>query len=266
MRTTTTKTSIFRTVRIVLPFGICLLTAVLFTGWRNRSRAEEAKTQKEAVLRFHRPTSKPTAAPTTKLIDSTPTRAPTIVAAHLANLVKAQSMIDPHATEETYAPEMDMTMELLPSKPWHGPWPDSLKDLPDTDVVRSQVAKFPYPKELDQQLSFLGKLRRCVDPKVKTTGGVFIELQFVVDQTTGMAHGTRVDMMQSTLSREDDDLFLACAETAFKGTEYQVEKEEGAFPERWVWRNTVSVPVGNDRLYASLFGEIPGTSANATIR
>jgi hypothetical protein len=175
--------------------------------------------------------------------------------AHLVNLVKSQSVAEP-ATERRL-PEMDMTDDLAPRLPWNGPWPDGLADLPKTAVVRMQLARFPFPEQLDQKLAFFGRLRRCVDQRAGSRGGAFVELWFKVDPSTGEARASRADVLQSTLSRNDDVLFMSCAETAFAGTHFQVTKEVPgeAWPTEWVWRTVVNVPVKDDPLYPDLFGE-----------
>jgi hypothetical protein len=88
-------------------------------------------------------------------------------------------------------------------------------------------------------------------------GGVFVELWFKVDPTDGLARGDRVELLQSTLAEADDLVFLDCADKALRTISFQLNRAEFAdgWPERYLWRDTISVPVRNDGVYPWLLGK-----------
>ena len=157
-------------------------------------------------------------------------------------------------------PDMDMTEELAPAPDWHGPWPETVADLPNDARMRRKLQELGSVRKLNYSLGLLGRLRRCVDASVKSKGGIFVELWFDVD-TAGKAVGTHVDVRESSLDPDDDPVVIRCLELEHIGHFFVFESPPTDDPNRdevqkdgYVIRTVVSVPVRNDPFYAALLG------------
>jgi hypothetical protein len=161
--------------------------------------------------------------------------------------------------KERLPPDMDddMTTELQPAPTWSGPWPRSVAELPRTPRTDKKLAQFQSVQALDYMLGFLDRLRNCVGNRVRSAGGIYVELWFNLDAITAKATGSRVAIFQSALDPDDDPLVIECIERSHVGHFFTFEaslRPEQSEVDGYVVRRVLNIPIENEPLYSSLLG------------
>jgi hypothetical protein len=191
---------------------------------RSRSRGGMAKADRAAVLRM----------------------------AHVVNHSEAEN-----ASVRT-RPQRDLTDALRPRPKWTGPRPESLDQLQRTPAVQRRLKELEelegeeWARFLDHRLRFLARLDQCIGDRISSAGGVSVTMRFRVDPVTKMATATEAFAEQSSLSEEDDEVFLACLQKTHAGSSYQ--KAPDYAEAEFHWSTTISVPVRDDSWYSWLQG------------
>lgn len=155
-------------------------------------------------------------------------------------------------------PQRDLTDALRPRRKWTGPRPESLDQLQRTPAVQQRLKQLEelegeeWARFLDHRLRFLARLDRCIGDRISSAGGVAVSMRFRVDPATKVAHAAEAFAEQSTLSEEDDQVFLDCLQKTHAGTSYQKSPDYG--DAEFHWSTTISVPVRDDSWYPWLQG------------
>ncbi|HMJ16483.1 MAG TPA: hypothetical protein VK524_33950, partial [Polyangiaceae bacterium] len=89
--------------------------------------------------------------------------------------------------------------------------PDSLDAVPSTPWREAQLARYT-PQErsmLDYKLGLMSRMRECA-AKIEAEGKVNLFLHYTTDPGTGVAKGSGVDPLDSSLDRDADESALDC--------------------------------------------------------
>ncbi len=127
-----------------------------------------------------------------------------------------------------------------------------MAEVPATPAVLARVEEYGGPSSVDQMLRFLEGMKKCMARHtLEKSGGVAVELSYVIDREQGTSKGVDVVIDQSTISEGDDLHLLECARGLHVGKVRKLSPESLAADDskEFVWRVTLGLPIENDRFY-----------------
>ncbi len=127
--------------------------------------------------------------------------------------------------------------------------PDSLDAVPMTPWREAQLARYS-PQErsmLDYKLGLMARMRECA-AGIDTQGKLNVFLHYETQPGTGLAKGSGVDPIDSSLDRDADEAALECVRQAHVSAPMPLLE---ATPEQreFHWATEIIFPLEDDRAY-----------------
>lgn len=136
-----------------------------------------------------------------------------------------------------------------PSAPKPSTLPDRLDAVPMTPWREAQLARYS-PQEramLDYKLGLMARMRECASA-IDTQGKLNVFLHYETQPGTGVAKGSGLDPIDSSLDREADEAALDCVREAHVSAPMPLLE---ASPEQseFHWATEIIFPLEDDRAY-----------------
>ena len=159
----------------------------------------------------------------------TPRRAPDPVLASTGNAPRAEAL-----------PVETTTPKALP---------DSLDAVPMTPWREAQLARYSAQERamLDYKLGLMARMRECA-AAIDTEGKLNVFLHYDAQPGTGVAKGSGVDPIDSSLDRDADEAALDCVREAHVSAPMPLP-EAGPEQREFHWATEIIFPLERDRAY-----------------
>ncbi|HEY6556986.1 MAG TPA: hypothetical protein VI072_06920 [Polyangiaceae bacterium] len=184
--------------------------------------------------------------PASKAVDHGST--PEAVQAEVAPVVTAREPA--HVLASTGKATSPRAMPAAPpSAPKESALPASLDAVPTTPWREAQLARYS-PQErvmLDYKLGLMARMRECA-AAIDTQGKLNVFLHYETQPGTGVAKGSGVDPVDSSLDREADEAALDCVREAHVSAPMPL-LEAGPEQSEFHWATEIIFPLEDDRAY-----------------
>jgi hypothetical protein len=141
------------------------------------------------------------------------------------------------------------TAPSAPAPPAPATLPESLDAVPMTPWREAQLARYTVGERamLDYKLGLMAKMRECA-ANIQSSGTLNVFLHYETEPGTGVAKGSGVDPLDSTLDSEADAEAIECVRSAHVEGIMQLPEAHDEQRE-FHWATEIVFPLAKDRAY-----------------